>query len=599
MKEEKGVFRIFKDLIKQNPELKQKLKGVRQYYIWSLVWHTLEEVVVVLMVYPTGYFFQAISSKNIGTQLYWYALWVYLIWTLKDIFHYKMDVSRNTFKIGLSRIVNVSVREAEIKQSAEYHFRELTGTNQSSLSVQLSRVETLLDSICFNAQPVLIQNTAIAIGLFFIHWTFGLNGLLILVAYATQVYLFEPRMKVMREEYNADCEILEQKTGEIGRMWKFIKVHGLEGKFISAYDKVWEWTNTREEIRHLHWMRFRTLQAMLLSASIGSVFVISTYHVIHTSKVMAAMVGTLMMYLSLVQKKVNGVTRLNDLFAHLYRGGPALSKIAKLCDQAPSVSVPVNPKFPEVFRGEIEFKNVSFSYETCEGEKAFLDSLSFKIPGGSTIALIGESGCGKTTIANLITRMYFPNSGDIYIDGVNIKDIDPVKYHACIRMVDQTPTLILGSIEKNISLCAESFTKEEVIEAARLSCSSEFIDELREKYETIVGADKQLSGGQTQRIAIARVFVGSPKIIILDEHTSALGASSLEIVNERLRVKANELLATTVVIAHRKETILSTDLALVMERGRAVAFGTHADLKANPAYCRIVGISASARANFV
>ncbi|CAF0803419.1 unnamed protein product [Adineta steineri] len=228
---------------------------------------------------------------------------------------------------------------------------------------------------------------------------------------------------------------------------------------------------------------------------------------------------------------------------------------------------------PPTIKGDIEFDNVSFTYPARQ-DALILNKLSINIPSGKTVALVGSSGCGKSTAIQLIQRFYDPDSGRILIDGINITKLNVAWLRSHIGIVSQEPVLFTGSIEDNIRFGKPNATDEEVEAAAKIANAHDFIMALPEKYKTSSG-DK-LSGGQKQRVAIARAMLSNPKILLLDEATSALDNTSERAVQDALD-KAKEG-RTTIVIAHRLSTIRNADLIIALENGQVKESGTHNEL---------------------
>eukprot|EP00980_Cylindrotheca_fusiformis_P009868 scaffold2184_cov128-Cylindrotheca_fusiformis.AAC.14 len=236
-------------------------------------------------------------------------------------------------------------------------------------------------------------------------------------------------------------------------------------------------------------------------------------------------------------------------------------------------------KKPDDVQGQITFDNVRFHYPTRPGQQ-ILNDFCIDIPAGKTIAFVGPSGGGKSTVVKMLERFYDPTAGTVSLDGTDLKDINVKHLRSMIGYVGQEPTLFATTIEKNIRYGNPSATREEVEEAARQANAHDFITSFTDGYDTQVG-DKgaQLSGGQKQRIAIARVLVSSPKILLLDEATSALDSESELVVQEALdNVLAAEKRTTTVIIAHRLSTIRNADIIAVVMGGKIVETGTHDEL---------------------
>ena len=250
---------------------------------------------------------------------------------------------------------------------------------------------------------------------------------------------------------------------------------------------------------------------------------------------------------------------------------------------------------PDSILGKIEFKNINFNYPNDKKKKQILNNLNFIIEPGKTVAFVGESGCGKTTIVNLIERLYEPNSGEILLDDINIKNYDLKFLRNLIGYIQQEPILFNQSIRENIIFGREEqIDKIEDInnllkEASKEAYAEEFIERINEKYEYIVGIKgSKLSGGQKQRIAIARAIIFKPKILILDEATSALDNKSEKEVQIALDniTKKN---VTTIIIAHRLSTIKNVDLIYVIKDGKIIEKGNHDELfNKNGIYTRLI-----------
>ncbi|UJR37711.1 hypothetical protein I4U23_030406 [Adineta vaga] len=228
---------------------------------------------------------------------------------------------------------------------------------------------------------------------------------------------------------------------------------------------------------------------------------------------------------------------------------------------------------PQSIIGDIEFKDVIFTYP-ARPEAPILNKLSLKIPSGKTVALVGASGCGKSTTIQLIQRFYDPEHGQVLLDGKDIKSLNVAWLRSHIGIVSQEPVLFTGSIEENIRFGKPNATDDEVQHAAQMANAHEFIMQLPDNYKTSSG-DK-LSGGQKQRVAIARALISNPTILLLDEATSALDNTSERVVQDALdKAKKGR---TTIVIAHRLSTIRNADLIVGLERGQVVEYGNHDDL---------------------
>lgn len=227
--------------------------------------------------------------------------------------------------------------------------------------------------------------------------------------------------------------------------------------------------------------------------------------------------------------------------------------------------------------GDFEFKNVTFTY--ANGHKV-IDNMNFKIKANSTVAFVGKSGSGKTTVFNLLCKMYNIDSGKITIDGIDIRELDKDSIRGNITIISQNPYIFNLSIRDNLRLVKENLTEEEMIEACKTACLEDFIKSLPDGYDTIIGEGGiNLSGGERQRLAIARALVQKTEIILFDEATSALDNETQANIKKAIDNMKNEY--TILIIAHRLSTVIDCDRILFLDEGKIKAEGTHKELLSN------------------
>ncbi|HPA83491.1 MAG TPA: lipid A export permease/ATP-binding protein MsbA [Deltaproteobacteria bacterium] len=274
------------------------------------------------------------------------------------------------------------------------------------------------------------------------------------------------------------------------------------------------------------------------------------------------------------------IRKLNTVNIEIQEGIAAAKRIFNVLDTMPEIADKPDAVDLGVVDGEFEFQDVSFTYT---GEEYALRGVSFKAEKGSRIALVGESGSGKTTIANLLPRLFETTSGRIIVGGSDIRNVTMKSLRMNIAMVTQEMVLFNDTIRANIAYGTENASEESVIEAARAAHAHEFIMQMPQGYDTIVGeSGVRLSGGQRQRICIARAIVRDAPILILDEATSSLDTESEREVQAALeRLMKNR---TTLIIAHRLSTIIRADRIIVLHKGKIVEQGTHQELIAKDGY---------------
>ena len=267
--------------------------------------------------------------------------------------------------------------------------------------------------------------------------------------------------------------------------------------------------------------------------------------------------------------------RLGQNWQTVQNGLVAIERSEEILSVSKEKYIPKNAVILSGIKGEIVFKNVSFVYKKKTNQ--ILDDISFEVGPGEIVALVGESGVGKSTLIDLISGYYFPQEGEVLIDGHNIKNIGLKFLRSKIAIGPQEVILFNDTIKNNIAYGKFSATEKEIKRAAERSYASEFIESFPKKYKQIVGERGiKLSVGQKQRVAIARAILRDPKILILDEPTSALDAKSEKFIQESLeKLMKNR---TTFIIAHRLSTVRRADKILVLENGRIVEQGRHQDL---------------------
>jgi ABC-type multidrug transport system fused ATPase/permease subunit len=284
-------------------------------------------------------------------------------------------------------------------------------------------------------------------------------------------------------------------------------------------------------------------------------------------------------YMVIFYSIINPAKELSKAMYSIQKGLASMDRVDKILNAQNPIKDPEKPKTIGKLKGDICYNNVTFSYGTNE----VIHDVSLEIPAGATVALVGQSGSGKSTMADLLPRFYDVNAGQITIDGIDIRDMKVHDLRSLMGNVNQEAILFNDSFFNNITFGVEGATLEDVRAAARVANADEFIMSTEEGYDTNIG-DRgcRLSGGQRQRVSIARAILKNPPVLILDEATSALDSESEKLVQEALeRLMKGR---TTLVIAHRLSTIRNADLICVMHEGKIVERGTHEELLALKGY---------------
>lgn len=281
------------------------------------------------------------------------------------------------------------------------------------------------------------------------------------------------------------------------------------------------------------------------------------------------------------------VGAISEVIGDLQRAAGAAERLMGLLETEPAIAAPANPvQMPQKHLGHVSFENVTFHYP-ARPDRSALTGFSLQVKPGETVALVGPSGAGKTTVFQLLLRFYDPANGVIKVDDVDIRTADPIAVRERIGLVAQDPVIFAANAWENIRYGRPDASDEDVRAAADAAHATEFLDRLPDGFDSFLGErGVRLSGGQRQRIAIARAILRNPSVLLLDEATSALDAESEQVVQKALEtIMATR---TTLVIAHRLATVLHADRIAVIDDGKLIAIGTHQELmESNPLYGRL------------
>lgn len=442
------------------------------------------------------------------------------------------------------------------------------------ISRVINDVEQTKDFILTGLMNIWLDCITIIIALsimFFLDVKLTLAALFIFPFYILTVYVFFGRLrKLTRERSQALAEVqgfLHERVQGIS----VVKSFAIEDNEAKNFDKKNANFLTRA-LKHTRWNAY-SFAAINTVTDIGPIIVIGVGAYLAISG--SITVGTLAAFVGYLELLFGPLRRLVASFTTLTQSFASMDRVFQLIDEDYDIKNGVGAQPIEIKQGRIDIDHVSFQYN--DNEAPILKDINLSIEKGETVAFVGMSGGGKSTLINLIPRFYDVTSGQILIDGHNIKDFLTGSLRNQIGLVQQDNILFSDTVKENILLGRPTATDVEVVEAAKMANAHDFIMNLPQGYDTEVGErGVKLSGGQKQRLSIARIFLNNPPILILDEATSALDLESESIIQEALDVLSKD--RTTLIVAHRLSTITHADKIVVIENGHIVETGTHREL---------------------
>jgi subfamily B ATP-binding cassette protein MsbA len=454
--------------------------------------------------------------------------------------------------------------------SLSYHDQAQTGDLISRVTSDVDAIQTFVTSGLLSALINTLTLAGMVGVMFYMDWRFTLIALSVAPLLFAVVFHYTRRIK------NASREVRKKE----GQIVSIIQEALSSIRVVKAFSRE-DYEQQRMEEQSLESVETALLARSLkakLSPLVDVIVAVGTSLVLWYGALRVLrgtlLVGSLVvfiLYLGKMYKPMQELSKMTDVFS---KASVGYERICEVLDRQSDVRDRPGAKKAPRFRGEVEFKDVNFEYEPGH---PVLKDFSLTIPAGKVLAFVGPTGAGKSSIAGLICRFYDPISGTVSIDGKDIRSFTQKSLREQVSFVLQTTVLFHGPIWQNIAYGKPQATRAEIIEAARIANAQEFIDKMPQGYDTMVGErGVTLSGGQAQRIAIARAVIRNTPLLILDEPTSGLDAASEQLVVEALdRLMQNR---TTIIIAHRLSTIRGAHMICVIQDGQLVEQGTHDEL---------------------
>jgi ABC-type multidrug transport system fused ATPase/permease subunit len=511
----------------------------------------------------------AVQHSNREDILMWGAVLVGMT-VLNVLLNLGIGYAQTIFHTKVLRDLRLQLYLALQRLSKRYYSDKETGYLMSRQVDDVDNLEGVMADAFARASIDVVRAVGYVAMVFYIEWRMA-TGALVLVGlifgfqYAISGMLRE-RSRVAREKWTEVSQALHQSISGYALVQATASERHEARRFIRFLH-----ASVRAQVRQDMFSLLTSRIFSLIGGVAPTIIVLAGVYLIVTSDFTVGGLFAFFMYLAQMFGAVGRVAGLNSSLQHSVA---SVERIYEVLDMTPEVVSPQPGLKPGALEGEVVFEGVTFAYLL---DRPVLHDLSLTIPPRAMVALVGPSGAGKTTLAQLILRFFDPSDGRILIDGKNLRDLNLRWYRERIGLVPQDVFLFDRSVAENITYGNSGASLEEIRAAAAAANALEFIEEMPEGFDTVIGErGVKLSGGQRQRVAIAREILRNPKILILDEATSSLDSATERLIQQAMEV----LLAgrTSVVIAHRLSTVLRADQIVVLDEGRIVETGRHSEL---------------------
>lgn len=549
--------------------------GIRanDYMTWNGDWGTLKEVATNNMYY---YIQEFIVEYSASTALLVIGLFLAFMTFLKTGAYFLSSATIIPIRTGIVRDIRNQLYQKINSLSLSFFSEERKGDIIARMSGDVQEVESSimssLDMLFKN--PILILFYFIT--LICISWQLTLFTILFVPPFGWFMGLVGKKLKAQSTEaqslWSDTMSMVEETLGGL----RIIKAFCAESKMNWRFDKVN--SQYRDNIMRVN---IRQQMAHPMSEFLGTILIVV---VLWFGGILVLDYGridgpTIIFYLVMLYSIINPLKEFSKASYNIPKGLASMERIDKILQAEVEIKDKENPEHIASFEHQIEFRHVSFAYTDNKSDELIyvLKDINLVIPKGKTVALVGQSGSGKSTMVDLIPRYYDVQEGEVLIDGINVKDLAVNDLRQLIGNVNQEAILFNASFKDNIRFGKTDATDEEIANAAKIANAYDFIMKSEHGFDTGIGdRGGRLSGGQRQRVSIARAILKNPPILILDEATSALDTESERLVQDALEKLMKT--RTTVAVAHRLSTIKHADEICVMHEGRIVERGTHDEL---------------------
>lgn len=530
----------------------------------------------ILAGYLNGSVVEFITKMNLKMAIIYLLIYLVLELTISGFILHIANSMLYKFECRLSRKLSYFTYKKSLNLPAEAFEKHSSGEIINRIT---SDSDTLSNTFGYIVElfVAVVGAIIIMVYVFINSWIIALEIIFILLILFIVIKKYNPLLKDVHKEIKKEQDKFTSLTNESIRGIREIKTLGIKKSLISNIQDLMKLIYKKSEKEIDLRKKFNIITRFLKTLLEVGVFftcVILLYYGKINLTFFIAMTYYVYRYMWLIEN-------INYLYQTLQKTSVAISRVNEILSNKLYEDVKFGDKKIKDAKGIIEFKNVEFSYPN---EDNTLNDFNLKIVPNKKIAVVGKSGQGKSTLFNLITRIFDVNGGQILIDGVNIKDLTEQELRKHVSIIRQEPFIFNASIKDNFKLVNKNITLKEIRKYSKMAYIDDYIMSLPKKYDTILGeGGVNLSGGQKQRLSIARTLCKQSKIILFDEATSALDNESQEFIKKAIDNLVND--HTVVIVAHRLSTIIDADIIYIVDRGKVVASGTHKELlKQNQIY---------------
>ncbi|MEO1131204.1 MAG: ABC transporter ATP-binding protein [Cyanobacteria bacterium J06639_1] len=490
-----------------------------------------------------------------------------IVFLIRSVFQYGESVWTLAASLDSVLALRKAVYAHLQRLGLRYYERAKTGDLTYRMTEDIDRIGEVINSMAHRSLSSSLQLVAIPAYMFYLNWPLTLASFVLAPLMAWLIGKFGRRMAILSRRSQDRVSDLSSLLTEVLGNIRIVKAFAAQAYEVSRFGKEAE----RNRAAKLRTERLRAVQypvvGFLEALSIILLFLLGGWQISRGQLTPQEFVS----FVTAVALLLHPIDLVTNQYNSLKQAEASVDRIFELMEISPDLEELPDAKTLPPATGKVDYRGVSFEYE-CD--RPVLQSLTLSARAGEAIALVGPSGAGKTTLVNLLMRFYDPQSGAIFIDDINIRDVTLTSLRHQIGIVPQDTVLFSGTIAQNIAYGQTSFDMEAIVRAAKIANAHRFIEQFPDGYRSRVGErGLNLSGGQRQRVAIARAILLDPRILILDEATSALDSESEALVQEALeRATQNR---TVFVIAHRLSTVRKADRILFLEQGQIVESGSH------------------------